>query len=126
MGPLNQTSVSQRCHNYGCIYHHLFTSDHSPIYAGLRLRCSITTKRPPNEFNDHGYPRKYVVLIKNVQLIRPNGQKEYPKSFRVLFPAPFEVSQVYICINCVCVFVFVFFRKIVKNLKVDILVVKTY
>jgi len=74
--------------NYGCIYGLTF-SDHTPIYAGLRLKLRHKMKRPPFEFNGE-YPKVYRLRLLNIKVETPDLEHTKIKSIRTLFPLHYE------------------------------------
>jgi len=74
--------------NYGCIYGLRF-SDHTPIYAGLRLKLRHKMKRPPYEFEGE-YPKAYRLRLINIKVNTPDLGIAKIKSIRTLFPLHYE------------------------------------
>lgn len=86
---LFQNYRNPNCHNYGCIYGLTF-SDHTPIYAGLRLVLPHVMRRPPSEF-DGEHPKPYRLRLMNIQVKPSDDQKIGDiRSVRTLFPLHYE------------------------------------
>jgi len=77
--------------NYGCIFGLTF-SDHTPIYAGLRLSLPHLMRRPPWEF-DGEKPKAYRLQLKNINVKLGDKTKHEIKSIRTLFPLHYENSN---------------------------------
>jgi len=74
--------------NYGCIYGLTF-SDHTPIYAGLRVVLPHIMRRPPSEF-DGEKPMLYRLRLMNIQVILHDQKRVEIRSVRTLFPLHYE------------------------------------
>jgi len=74
--------------NYGCIYGLTF-SDHTPIYAGLRLFLPHLSVRPPYEFEGE-IPMPYRLRLMNIQVIPDETKQVDIRSVRTLFPLHYE------------------------------------
>jgi len=74
--------------NYGCIYGLTF-SDHTPIYAGLRLFLPHSSVRPPFEFEGE-IPMPYRLRLMNIQVHADDLSKVEIRSVRTLFPLHYE------------------------------------
>jgi len=74
--------------NYGCIYGLTF-SDHTPIYAGLRLFLPHLSVRPPFEFEGE-IPMPYRLRLMNIQVIPDETKQVDIRSVRTLFPLHYE------------------------------------
>jgi len=74
--------------NYGCIYGLAF-SDHTPIYAGLRLKLPHKLKRPPCEFYGE-QPKAYRLRLADIRVSTPEEKCAEIRSIRTLFPLHYE------------------------------------